>query len=292
MKRILIAAALCLVSFQSYAESEMTFQEFGDVIYSEDKSAYFVRYTDTAVNKQKVMKALNYSAGTYGDANGFRDACLAKCAGKEKCGGVVFQYYNNDKKTPKKCNFKALEPTTKANNQKKKDFYRRICYVGGPGGYLSPEDGSSDPVICRLFGKNVVELADGSFIVEDEPPVTEKLQSDLGTPWVPGKMLENDSPCWCNNAKCLSYPAWQPGTSSAHWIAGINGYKDQAGGVAANEKLRSDLSREWDEWGYLTWCLHAGWSNNIKQCFNGVCVSKNIGDFRCWRQPTTNELCK
>ena len=78
MKRILIAAALCLVSFQSYAESEMTFKEFGDLIYSEDKSAYFMRYTGTAVKKQGVgWKALNYSAGKYGDANGFRDACLA-----------------------------------------------------------------------------------------------------------------------------------------------------------------------------------------------------------------------
>ena len=82
MKRILIAAALCLVSFQSYAESEMTFKEFGDLIYSEDKSAYFVRYANTTVAQHNLGgTALNYSAGKYGDANGFRDACLAKCAG-------------------------------------------------------------------------------------------------------------------------------------------------------------------------------------------------------------------
>ena len=160
MKRILIAAALCLVSFQSYAESEMTFKEFGDVIYSEDQSAYFMRYTDTAVNKQKVMKALRYSAGTYGDANGFRDACLAKCAGKEKCGGVVFQYHNTDKATPKKCNFKALEPTTKTNKQKKKDFYRRVCYDGGPGGYPSADDERA----CELFGKTIVKTASGTIV--------------------------------------------------------------------------------------------------------------------------------
>ncbi len=238
MKRILIAAALCLVSFQSYAESEMTFIEFGAAFFSEDQSAYFMRYANTAVAKQDLGgTALNYSAGKYGDANGFRDACLAKCAGEEKCGGVVFQYYKTDKKTPKKCALKKLEPTTKTNKQKKKDFYRRVCYDGGPGGYLNPyEYGSSNPVICRMFGKNVVELADGSFIVKDEPPVTvedepsvtvedepsvtEKLQSDLGTPWVPGKMKMNDSPCWCITGQCLSYPARRSGTASKSWIAG------------------------------------------------------------------------
>ena len=160
MKRIFIAVALCLVSFQSYAESEMTFKEFGDVIYSEDQSVHFMRYTDTAVNKQKVMKALRYSAGTYGDANGFRDACLAKCAGKEKCGGVVFQYHNTDKDTLKKCNFKALEPTTKTNKQKKKDFYRRICYGGGPGGYPSADDETA----CVMFGKTIVKTASGTIV--------------------------------------------------------------------------------------------------------------------------------
>ena len=98
MKRIFIAVALCLVSFQSYAESEMTFKEFGDVVYSEDKSAWFMRYTDTAVKKQKMMQALRYSVGTYGDATQFRDACLAKCAGEKECGGVVFQYYGSKKK--------------------------------------------------------------------------------------------------------------------------------------------------------------------------------------------------
>ena len=138
----------------------MTFIEFGDVIYSEDQSVHFMRYTDTAVNKQKVMKALRYSAGTYGDANGFRDACLAKCAGEENCGGVVFQYHNTDKDTPKKCNFKALEPTTKTNKQKKKDFYRRICYGGGPGSYPSADDERA----CELFGKTIVKTASGTIV--------------------------------------------------------------------------------------------------------------------------------
>ena len=126
MKRIIIASILCLVSFQSYAESEMKFDTFGDVFYSVDKSAYFIRYTDTAVKKQKVMKALRYSPGTYGDATKFRDACLAKCAGEKECGGVVFQYYGSQKDTLKKCNFKALEPTVRTDSGKKKDFYR--CY--------------------------------------------------------------------------------------------------------------------------------------------------------------------
>ena len=147
MKRILIAVALCLVSFQSYAESEMTFKEFGDVVYSEDKSAYFMRYTNEAVQRQdQKMMALNNSAGKYEDANGFRDACLAKCVGEEKCGGVVFHYYKTDKKTPKKCVLKTLEPTTKTNKKKIKDFYRRICYVGGPGGYLNNEVNASNPL--------------------------------------------------------------------------------------------------------------------------------------------------
>ena len=254
MKRILIAAALCLVSFQSYAESEMTFKEFGDVIYSEDQSAYFMRYTDTAVNKQKVMKALRYSAGTYGDANGFRDACLAKCAGEEKCGGVVFQYYKTDKKTPKKCAFKKLEPTTKTNKQKKKDFYRRVCYVGGPGGFLSPEDGSSNPVICRLFGKNVVELADGSFIVVEKEPegegtnvlgdassgggsITERFPP--GTLWTtvvaagahtkPKKFPL--TPCWCHGARDKANYCKAEG-----WVVGKNktnaGVRGNAGACA------------------------------------------------------------
>ena len=150
MKRILIAAALCFVSFQSYAESEMTFKEFGDVVYSsstivshwEDQSPYFVLHTDTEVKRQNhKMKALNYSAGKYGDANGFRDACLAKCAGKKKCGGVVFQYYKTDKKTPKQCAFKKLEPTTKANKKKKNNIFSTIQII--PSGRL--ETGESQP---------------------------------------------------------------------------------------------------------------------------------------------------
>ena len=99
----------------------MTFKEFGDVVfYSEDKSAWFVRYTDTEVKRQKAMKVLRYSAGTYGDANKFRNACLAKCVGEEKCGGVVFQYHNSNKATPKKCLFKTLEPTVQSDSKKKK----------------------------------------------------------------------------------------------------------------------------------------------------------------------------
>ena len=165
MKRIFIAVALCLVSFQSYAESEMTFKEFGDLIYSEDKSAYFMRYTNEAVQRQdQKMMALNYSAGKYGDANGFRDACLAKCAGEEKCGGVVFEYYKTDKATPKKCNFKALEPTTRTDTKKKKDFYRRVCYGGGPGGYPSPDGSGDNETACGLFGKTIVKTASGTIV--------------------------------------------------------------------------------------------------------------------------------
>ena len=120
-----------------------------------------MRYTDTAVTQQDLGgTALNYSAGKYGDANGFRDACLAKCAGEEKCGGVVFEYYKTDKATPKKCNFKALEPTTITAKQKKQDFYRRVCYGGGPGSYPSADDERA----CELFGKTIVKTASG-FIV-------------------------------------------------------------------------------------------------------------------------------
>ena len=165
MKRIFIAAALCLVSFQSYAESEMTFQEFGDLVYSEDKSAYFMRYTNEAVQRQdQKMMALNYSAGKYEDANGFRDACLAKCAGEEKCGGVVFQNHNTGKYTPKKCVFKGLEPTTRTDTKKKKDFYRRVCYEEGPGGYPNPDGSSGNERACALFGKTLVKIFSGGTI--------------------------------------------------------------------------------------------------------------------------------
>ena len=255
MKRILIAVALCLVSFQSYAESEMTFKEFGDVIYSEDQSVHFMRYTDTAVNKQKVMKALRYSAGKYGDANGFRDACLAKCAGEEKCGGVVFHYYKTDKKTPKKCVLKTLEPTTKTNKKKIKDFYRRICYVGGPGGYLNHEVHASNPLFCGALGMIVVEVADGSFIVVGEPPVTVEdepsVKDDahpLGTPWVPGKMTMNDNPCWCTTGKCLSYPAFEGhGTPSKSWIAGISELtgRNAVEDIGVYGRIRRELSKYW-----------------------------------------------
>jgi len=206
-----------------------------------------MRYTDTAVTQQDLGgTALNYSAGKYGDANGFRDACLAKCAGEEKCGGVVFQYYKTDKKTPKKCALKKLEPTTTTNKQKKKDFYRRVCYVGGPEGYLSPDDGSSIQ-LSYYCSKNVVELADGSVTVEGEPSVTEKLQSDLGTPWVPGKMTMNDSPCWCTTGKCLSYPAFEGhGTPSKSWIAGINRFTGQVDAEDGRQgKVRRKLSTYW-----------------------------------------------
>ena len=209
MKRILIAAALCLVSFQSYAESEMTFKEFGDVVYSEDQSAYFMRYANTTVNKQKVMKALNYSAGKYGDANGFRDACLAKCAGKEKCGGVVFQYHNTDKATPKKCNFKALEPTTKTNKQKKKDFYRRICYGGGPGSYPSADDETA----CVMFGKTIVKTASGTIVApttcNDGDPYTKANDQAC---YAAGKTA-----CWDSNVEA----------SRGHnpWVVGPNAKK-------------------------------------------------------------------
>jgi hypothetical protein len=171
LKRILIAAALCLVSFQSYAESEMTFHQFNDFYYSslslngDDKSQYFLRYANTTVKEgTRVGDPINYSAGKYGDANGFRDACLAKCVGEEKCGGVVFHYYKTDKKTPKKCVLKTLEPTTKTNKQKKKDFYRRVCYGGGPGGYPMPDDGSDNETACELFGKTIVKTASGTIV--------------------------------------------------------------------------------------------------------------------------------
>jgi hypothetical protein len=255
LKRIFIAAALCLVSFQSYAESEMTFHQFNDFYYSslslngDDKSQYFLRYANTTVKEgARVGDPINYSAGKYGDANGFRDACLAKCVGEEKCGGVVFHYYKTDKKTPKKCVLKTLEPTTKTNKKKIKDFYRRICYVGGPGGYLNHEVHASNPLFCGALGMIVVEVADGSFIVVGEPPVTEKLQSDLGTPWVPNKMTMNDSPCWCTTGQCLSYPAFEgDGTPSKSWIAGIS---ELTGRNAVEDdgvygRIRRELSEYW-----------------------------------------------
>ena len=241
MKRILIAVALCLVSFQSYAESEVTFHQFNDFYYSslslngDDKSQYFLRYANTTVKEgTRVGDPINYSAGKYGDANGFRDACLAKCVGEEKCGGVVFHYYKTDKKTPKKCVLKTLEPTTKTNKKKIKDFYRRICYVGGPGGYLNHEVHASNPLFCGALGMIVVEVADGSFIVVGEPPVTVEdeppVKDDahpLGTPWVPTEMTMNDSPCWCSTGECLSYPARRSGTPSKSWIAGISQFTGQ-----------------------------------------------------------------
>ncbi len=142
----------------------MKFDTFGDVFYSVDKSAYFIRYTNTAVKKQKMMQALRYSPGTYGDATQFRDACLAKCAGEKACGGVVFQYYGSKKDTLKKCNFKALEPTVRTDSGKKKDFYRRVCYGDGPGGYPMPDDGSDNETACAMFGKTLVKTASGTIV--------------------------------------------------------------------------------------------------------------------------------
>ncbi len=142
----------------------MKFDTFGDVFYSVDKSAYFIRYTNTAVKKQKMMQALRYSPGTYGDATQFRDACLAKCAGEKACGGVVFQYYGSKKDTLKKCNFKALEPTVRTDSGKKKDFYKRVCYDGAPGGYPSLDDGSDNETACAMFGKTVVKTASGTIV--------------------------------------------------------------------------------------------------------------------------------
>jgi hypothetical protein len=171
LKRIFIAFALCLVSFQSYAESEMTFKEFGDVVYSEDQSAYFVRYTDTTVKKQKRGKALRYSAGKYGDyETQFQDACLAKCAlrgqsdGKKGCGGVVFVYHDSNKNLPVKCTFKTLEPKTKKNKKKKHDFYKRICYEGGPFTFPDPDPKSEANGNCKMFGKIELKRADGAIV--------------------------------------------------------------------------------------------------------------------------------
>ena len=236
MKRILIAAALCLVSFQSYAESEMTFQEFGDVVYSEDKSVHFMRYTDTTVKKHKLMKGLRYSAGTYGDANGFRDACLAKCAGEKDCGGVVMQYshsrkvcgddqtYPNcdvEKFNPRKCLFRTLEPTVKADSGKKKDFYRRICYGGGPGGYSSPDGSGDNETACVMFGKTLVKTASGTIVA----PTT----CNDGDPYTKA----NDQACKaagktaCWDKQFSRKESWSNPPTSFPWLVGEQIGKDK-----------------------------------------------------------------
>jgi hypothetical protein len=213
LKRIFIVFALCLVSFQSYAESEMTFKEFGDVVYSEDKSAWFMRYTDTAVKQQKVMKELRYSSGKYGFANGFRDACLAKCVGEEKCGGVVFQYYDSKKDTLKQCAFKKLEPTTKTNKQKKKDFYKRICYAGGPFTFPHPDPERAASLqqplhgSCGLFGKIEVKTADGSIVAPD---------CNDGEPYTKA----NDPACQAAGKTACWDKGWSTGDQSSPWVVG------------------------------------------------------------------------
>lgn len=215
MKRILIGVALCLVSFQSYAESEMTFKEFGDVVfYSEDKSAWFVRYTDTEVKRQKAMKVLRYSAGTYGDANKFRNACLAKCVGEEKCGGVVFQYHNSNKATPKKCLFKTLEPTVQSDSKKKKDFYRRICYAGGPFTFPhpDPEDATQSHETrdqsCDVFGKIEVKLEDGSIVASTT--------CNDGDPYTKA----NDQACQAEGKTACWDKGWSNSDQSSPWVVG------------------------------------------------------------------------
>lgn len=187
----------------------MTFKEFGDVVYSEDQSAYFVRYTDTAVKKQDhKMKTLRYSVGKYGGANKFRDACLAKCAGEEKCGGVVFQYHGTDKGTPKQCAFKGLEPTTKTNKKKKKDFYRRVCYGGGPGGYPMPDTGDDNETACKMFGKTLVKTATGTIVA----PTT----CNDGDPYTKA----NDQACQAAGKTACWGNGISPDTQFSPWIVG------------------------------------------------------------------------
>ena len=193
----------------------MTFKEFGDVVYSEDQSVHFMRYTDTAVKRQKVMKALRYSAGKYGDANGFRDACLAKCAGEEKCGGVVFQYHNTDKGTPKKCAFKALEPTTRTDTQKKKDFYRRICYAGGPFTFPHPDpEGAASLQLpldqsCDVFGK----ILDFGYNMKR---LSQLIECNDGEPYTNA----NDPACQAAGKTACWDKGWSTGDQSSPWVVG------------------------------------------------------------------------
>jgi hypothetical protein len=78
-----------------------------------------------------------------------------------RCG---FSILRLQEKTLKKCNFKALEPTVRTDSGKKKDFYKRVCYGSGPGGYPMPDDGSDNETACQLFGKTVVKTASGTIV--------------------------------------------------------------------------------------------------------------------------------
>ena len=51
-----------------------------------------------------------------------------------------------------------------SNKQKKKDFYRRVCYEEGPGGYPNPDGSSGNERACALFGKTLVKIVSGSTI--------------------------------------------------------------------------------------------------------------------------------
>ena len=63
----------------------MTFKEFGDVVfYSEDKSAWFVRYTDTEVGE----------TSEDGNFTVIEAECLAAC-GFPTCVQINSRYYEN-----------------------------------------------------------------------------------------------------------------------------------------------------------------------------------------------------
>jgi hypothetical protein len=206
----------------------MTFKEFGDVVYSEDQSAYFVRYTDTTVKKQKRGKALRYSAGKYGDyETQFQDACLAKCAlrgqsdGKKGCGGVVFVYHDSNKNLPVKCTFKTLEPKTKKNKKKKHDFYKRICYEGGPFTFPDPDPKSEANGNCKMFGKIELKRADGAIVA----PTT----CNDGDPYTKA----NDQACKaagktaCWDKQFSRKESWSNPPTSFPWLVGEQIGKDK-----------------------------------------------------------------
>ena len=208
MNKLICIAVLCLLSFQSHAKEE---------IWSDDDNNIFVQSADIKVLKQGIgLKTLRYSKKKYGDKEGFIKACLGKCTSKnaggakKACGGIVVMYSNKKKKTPKKCAFKKREANSKEDKAGKWEFYKSICYAGGPYRFSTPKDKGS----CKQFGLKKVGKGKNAVVAGDsnEDDSNKKIRCKVGDPYT----AENDAACQAAGKKAC----WKGGNHcecEGHW---------------------------------------------------------------------------